>query len=199
MRKMSFLFMIMAVVAVWCLYSYVGTASADDAKRTYVGATKCKICHKKEESGAQFVKWEESAHASAYETLASPEAMEIGKKLEIEKPQESEKCLRCHVTAYGVEAELLGSKYSMEDGVGCESCHGAGGDYYKKKTMAAIVAGEIEADSVGLVRPTQETCKGCHNDKSPTFKGFDFDKYWAKIAHPWPEEYKKSLGVGGSR
>jgi hypothetical protein len=196
---MSFLFLILAVGAIWCLYSYVGTASADDAKRTFVGAAKCKTCHKKEESGAQFLKWQETRHAGAYATLASPEALEIGKKVGVEKPQESDTCLKCHVTGHGVAVELLGPKYAKEDGVGCESCHGAGGDYYKKKTMKAIVAGEIERASVGLARPTKETCEGCHNDQSPTFKGFDFEKYLEKIAHPWPEEYKKTLGAGGSK
>lgn len=198
MRKLSILFLSLAVAAVWCLYTYVDTASAEDAKRTYVGASKCKTCHKKEEAGAQFLKWQEGPHAKAYERLASPEALEIGKKVGVEKPQESDTCLKCHVTGHGVAAELLGTKYAKEDGVSCEGCHGAGGDYYKKKTMAGIVAGEIEAASVGLVRPSKETCEGCHNDQSPTFKGFDFDKYFAKIAHPWPEEYKKSLGAGGS-
>jgi hypothetical protein len=202
MRKLSILLLVVAVVAVWSLYSYVGTASAEDAKeeakRTYVGAAKCKTCHKKEAAGAQFVKWSESAHAGAFATLASPEALEIGKKVGVEKPQESDTCLRCHVTGHGVAAELLGTKYAKEDGVGCESCHGAGGDYYKKKTMAGIVAGEIDRTTVGLTRPTTETCEGCHNDQSPTFKGFKFDEYSKKIAHPWPDAYKASLS-GGAR
>ena len=38
----------------------------------------------------------------------------------------------------------------------------------------------------GLVIPTEETCTVCHNDGSPTFKGFDFAEYSAKIAHPNP-------------
>ena len=29
-------------------------------------------------------------------------------------------------------------------------------------------------------------CKKCHNSNSPNFKGFDFAKYSAKIAHPNP-------------
>ena len=38
----------------------------------------------------------------------------------------------------------------------------------------------------GLQIPDEKTCINCHNDKSPTFKGFDFDEYYAIIAHPNP-------------
>ena len=39
-----------------------------------------------------------------------------------------------------------------------------------------------------MVIPTAETCTVCHNDKSPTFKEFDFEKMAAKIAHANPEK-----------
>jgi hypothetical protein len=34
----------------------------------------------------------------------------------------------------------------------------------------------------------EKLCKTCHNEQSPTFKGFDFKKMWAEIAHPLPKE-----------
>lgn len=43
----------------------------------YVGISKCKICHKKEEKGAQFSKWEASSHAHSFETLKSEQASQI--------------------------------------------------------------------------------------------------------------------------
>ncbi len=156
----------------------------------FIGAAKCKTCHKKAEAGEQYPKWEASAHAGAYATLATDKAKEIAAAKGIENPQTADECLACHVTAHGVAAELLGPKYSVEEGVSCESCHGAGGNYYKKKTMASITSGEIEGASVGLVAPTEETCVACHNDKSPTFKGFDFAEYSEKIAHPIPDAKK---------
>ncbi len=156
----------------------------------FVGAAKCKTCHRKPESGEQYPKWEESRHSKAFQTLATDEAKAIAAERGIDNPQESAECLQCHVTAYDAPAELLGAKYSVEDGVGCESCHGAGGNYFKKSTMKSITAGEIEGSSVGLMTPDETTCTGCHNEKSPNFKGFDFDEYWAKIAHPIPEETK---------
>lgn len=156
-------------------------------QRTFIGVARCKMCHRKPDTGDQFGVWESSAHAKAYETLASDEAKAIGAKKGIENPQTADECLKCHVTGHGVAAEFLGPKYDIADGVGCESCHGPGGDYYKKATMEGVFKGEIEPASVGLVVPTEETCTGCHNEESPTFKSFNFDEMVKKIAHPVPK------------
>jgi hypothetical protein len=131
-----------------------------------------------------------SQHAKAYATLATPEALEVGKKLGVAEPQKDAKCLKCHVTGHGAPAALLGPKYNAAEGVSCESCHGAGGDYIKKSTMEGVTGGTIAAASVGLIHPDQKTCEGCHNDQSPSFKGFDYAKMKEKIAHPLPAELK---------
>ncbi|MDX1741161.1 MAG: cytochrome c family protein [Rhodothermales bacterium] len=166
----------------------VTVLAVDDAE--FIGAAKCKTCHRKEENGAQYPKWEEGPHAGAYATLGTAEAKELAAAQGIDDPQTADECLTCHVTAHGVAAELLGTKYSVEDGVSCESCHGAGGNYYKKKTMQSITSGEIDGATVGLVAPTEETCVSCHNEDSPTFKGFDYAEYSEKIAHPIPDAKK---------
>jgi hypothetical protein len=50
------------------------------------------------------------------------------------------------------------------------------------------------------VKGDKQTCLGCHNDTSPTWKadryttkdgkkvGFDYDQAWTKIAHPMPKK-----------
>jgi len=166
-------------------------------QRTFIGVARCKTCHRKPASGEQFRIWEESAHSKAYVTLASAEAKEIGAKKGIENPQTADACLKCHATGSGVAAEFLGPKHDIADGVGCESCHGAGQDYYKKSTMVLIYKGELDPVSVGLVVPTEATCKGCHNEESPTFKGFNFEESWKKIAHPTPEGGSGDAGDEG--
>lgn len=83
----------------------------------YIGAAKCKICHKLE-----YASWEGLDHAKAFENL---------------KPEEQTKaeCLRCHAT--GGKAEL--------PGVQCEACHGPGSEYKSVTVMkarpAAVAAG----------------------------------------------------------
>lgn len=189
MRKLSFVLLAMALIAFVGSSVLQSDATAGE-EHAYIGATKCKTCHKKPEVGEQFPLWEKSQHAQAYDTLASDEAKEIAKAKGIDNPQEADACLKCHVTGHGVKAELLGTKYDKTQGVTCESCHGPGGDYYKKKTMVAIMSGEIDGATVGLMMPDEKTCTKCHNDESPTFESFDFKEMSKKIAHPMPEEKK---------
>ncbi len=176
------------LVTACAAFVMVGAASAAD--HVFMGATKCALCHKTPEQGGQYVKWQSTEHAKAFATLATPEAKEVGKKLGVEDPQKDAKCLKCHVTGYGAPAAQLGPKYDPTEGVGCESCHGAGGDYVKKTTMEGVMSGTIAAASVGLVLPDQKTCEGCHNPQSPSYKPFDYEKMKAKIAHDMPAERK---------
>lgn len=158
----------------------------------YIGAKKCKPCHFTKKHGEQYGKWEAGPHAGAYDTLASQEALEIGKKLKLkEEPQKSGECLVCHVTAYGVADSLKAETLTLEEGVSCEACHGPGSEYKSMKVMKAITAGTQAREEVGLIKPTEEVCVGCHNKKSPVFKGFKFDEYFKQIAHPIPPPPKK--------
>ena len=50
-----------------------------------------------------------------------------------------------------------------------------------------VTAGEVKGVDYGLKDPDKKNCVSCHNEKSPTFKGFDFEKYVAQIAHPTPK------------
>jgi Cytochrome c554 and c-prime len=169
---------------------FVGVGAANAADHMFIGAAKCAMCHKTATQGEQYPKWQASPHAKAYETLAGDKAKEIAKAKGIADPQKAPECLKCHVTAAGVDAKLLGEKYAVTDGVECESCHGAGGDYSKMATMKGLISGTIDPKTVGFVLPDKATCEGCHNGQSPTFKEFDFDKMAAKIAHPIPAERK---------
>lgn len=174
---------VLVLFAVAFLASLAATALAEEY--SYVGVDGCKMCHKKEATGDQYGKWAAGPHAKAYEALGTDAAKEAAAKAGIEgNPQEAPECLKCHVTAAGVDAARLDKKYKVEDGVGCESCHGPGSEYKSMKTMKDLEA----AKAAGLVMPTAETCTGCHNDASPTFKGFDFETYAAKIAHPNPSK-----------
>jgi 3-hydroxyisobutyrate dehydrogenase-like beta-hydroxyacid dehydrogenase len=155
-----------------------------EAVRQYVGAAKCKVCHNSEAKGAQYAKWEASKHSKAYEVLASEEAIAAGKKLGVDNPQTSDQCLVCHVTGFAAPAEAKAESFDQTEGVGCEACHGPGSDYKSMKIMKDLDA----AMAAGLTMPNEETCKGCHNEKSPTFKEFDFAAASKIIAHPYPEK-----------
>jgi hypothetical protein len=152
----------------------------------YVGVKTCGICHKAEASGNQLAKWQASPHAKAFETLGTPTAKEAAKKLGIDDPQKSGKCLKCHSTAYNFTETVATDKIKDEDGVVCESCHGPGKKYMAK----SIMEDREKCIQNGMVYPATESCKLCHNSESPTFKGFDEKTYVEKIAHPDPRVKK---------
>lgn len=158
--------------------------AADATAHKYVGAEKCKMCHNAPAKGAQFTKWAASPHAGAWQTLASDEAKKVAAAKGIADPQKADACLECHVTAHGVAQERLTEKYKASDGVSCESCHGPGGDYWKME----IMKDRARSIAAGMIVPDENTCKGCHNPESPTFKGFDFAQALQKVAHPNPQK-----------
>lgn len=162
----------------------VHTYAQDSFK--YIGADKCKICHKKAADGEQYKIWSEGPHAKAMKTLTTAEAKKIGKEMGIADPAKDAKCTVCHSTFASIDAKLLDpkTKLTLDEGVSCESCHGPGSEYKSKKVMKDQKA----AMAAGMVIPDEKTCKGCHNAKSPTAKKFDFKKASAEIAHPIPKK-----------
>jgi hypothetical protein len=38
----------------------------------------------------------------------------------------------------------------------------------------------------GLILPTEEVCKTCHNEESPTYRPFNYEEKVKVIAHPDP-------------
>jgi hypothetical protein len=73
--------------------------------------------------------------------------------------------------------------------VGCESCHGPG-SLYRKVTIMSKSKYKTDPEGqrklaieAGLLIPDEATCTKCHNEKSPTFKGFNHEEYLAKIKH----------------
>jgi hypothetical protein len=159
----------------------------------YTGVKDCARCHKKELIGDQYGEWQKAAHSKAFQTLKSDEAIKIAKERGITTPpHETDDCVKCHATAHGVTAEMTAkAALKLTDGVQCESCHGPGADYRKKKIMSdrdkAIAAGMWEPGK------NEKICLACHNDESPTWdpaKGFDYKAAKKAIAHPIPEEVK---------
>jgi hypothetical protein len=175
MRKI--LILILAVVLTG---AYAVDTLAED--HAYIGLKKCSMCHKGAKKGEIFEAWKATAHANAYATLASDAAKAIGAEKGIENPQEADECLRCHVTGHGADAGLTAT-LDPNNGVTCESCHGAGADYKSMKIMKdrdAAIAG-------GMVADPKTMCASCHNEESPTFKPFVYEERWEAIKHARPD------------
>ncbi len=149
------------------------------AQNKYVGAAKCKMCHMSK--GKQYPIWSESKHSKAFELLKGEAALKIGKTKNVASPSTDAKCLKCHSTGGSIDASL-NAGITKEEGVSCETCHGAGSNY---KTPAIM---KVKADAAknGLLTANEKTCTKCHNAESPTFKGFNYATALAKISHKNP-------------
>jgi hypothetical protein len=165
------------------------TAAPSEPDNEYIGATKCKNCHQTAAAGNQYKTWTAMKHSQAYELLASEPAKNYAAARGIDDAQKSEKCLKCHVTAFGEPKERVKKGFKPEQGVQCEACHGPGNNHLKARFAAAGVSeGEVLAytvipDEEIIKKPTQATCLKCHNDESPGFKSFCFHERMAKIRH----------------
>jgi len=154
-----------ALFAIWAM-----SASAAEKKHEFVGAKKCKVCHK-----AEFKAWAETPHAKAFDKLSDEE-------------KKKSECVACHTTGTTAKGILL-------EGIQCEACHGAGKDYKSPKIMSkkkwkADPEGHLKmAIEAGLVYPPDEkVCQKCHHKEgNPNFKPFDFEKRKGKV-HPVPKK-----------
>lgn len=148
---------------------------------TYVGAAKCKICHRSEKQGKQFPIWEESTHSKSIAALSSSEAPARAKDMGVDNPTESPECLKCHAPLFEKAPEL------KEEGVTCEICHGPGSAYKKLSIMKSreesVKNGLILYDSPEAIK---KQCLSCHENAHG--KPFDFEAKWTKIKHPVPEK-----------
>ena len=161
MQKM----MVLIWVAFFSLVSVNSLYAAD-----YVGVKKCKMCHMK-----QFKSWEETRMSKTFDQLKPGVAAEAktAAGLDANKDFTTEaSCVGCH-TVNG-SAEFAG--------IQCEACHGPGSDYMKiMMTNRDYKKDELLAK--GLMAPTEEVCIKCHNEKSPFYKGFNYEEYVKKGTH----------------
>jgi len=168
------------------------------AANRYIGAKKCKSCHKADEVGNQYAAWESAAHSKAFETLASDEAKRVASEKGIADPQKADECVRCHTTAFGAEKAMIKRGFKPEMGVQCESCHGPGEAHMKARfdDAAAEVVDPKPAPDEIVTTPTKAACKECHNEESPTYKEFCFHDSSIKIGHLRPERAAEVAALG---
>src|SRR5574338_1151071 len=112
------------------------TSILSQSVNTFIGVESCGMCHKTEKQGSQLSIWQNSAHSKAFETLKTDTANQIAIEKGFSTPAvKTWECLKCHVTGYNLDATMLGKKFKVEDGVQCETCHGAGSAYKDIKVM----------------------------------------------------------------
>ena len=126
------------------------------ANAAYVGSAVCQSCHPDEHA-----RWAAHPHANALATLEAK-----GKARDAE-------CLRCHTTGAGKPGgfQLAGSAQPALANVGCESCHGPGGNHVGEgvRRKGTILKLSDKCGSCAIV----QICGGCHDAANDP--GFEFD------------------------
>lgn len=132
----------------------LGKVARLPARARYVGSGACRDCH----AQAHEI-WEGSRHARAMESLV---------RVGFDRDPE---CVSCHVVGYGDEGGFTRPGERPElDRVGCESCHGPGGEHVDR-------GGTRET----ITRGSPATCARCHQkDHDPHFEHAD---KWPAISH----------------
>lgn len=180
------------------IFTSMNVIAQDPPKHKFVGSKTCGMCHRKAKDGNQYKAWQKGKHSKAFETLKSKKSVKIAKDMGLKnKPHEAPECLKCHASGYNVDKKMKSRRFKVEDGVQCETCHGAGGDYKSMKIMKdhkkSVANGMKDfKDAKGKIdlAKVEENCRTCHNEESPTFKdhGFDFAKRWEEIKHLIPKK-----------
>jgi hypothetical protein len=148
----------------------------------YVGSGVCGECHLRRDTGSQYVAWMQSGHGRAYWELKTEWAKFLASIREeyadIQEPVAEWRCLKCHVTGAQDRHAGFAERFTEEEGVGCEACHGPGSAYIDPEVMTDR---DRFLENGGRV-PDERTCRTCHEDDR-----FHFDERLPKIAHPRPD------------
>jgi len=181
MRKIHIILIALVSGAIFLFVMQTNSLVAGELE--YVGNKKCMGCHRNE-----YKAWQQDYHAMALDDLKPGVKAEAKTKANLDPDKDystDASCLGCHSTGYGKPA-VEGAKL---ENVGCESCHGPASQYRKPKIMSKKKYKENPeaqhklAIEAGLIEPTEKVCLECHNDKSPTWKGFDYKKTIEEVNH----------------
>lgn len=171
-------------------------ASSAATDHDYIGSNRCRKCHAKE-----YASWSKTRMANSFDVLKPGERAEQKTAAGLDPAKDYTKvadCVRCHSTGFGEPGGFEDIESTPDlAGVGCESCHGAGGTYTKDGYMTLK---NKEYDKAKLVAAgltdtiSEDTCHRCHNADSP-FVGddyvFDFEANKAKGTHEkFPLKFK---------
>ena len=119
----------------------------------------------------EYVTWQKyDKHATAYKVLLEPRSKRIAANLGLKNAHEAKICLDCH--ADNIPENQRGPQFVLEDGVGCEACHGAGsGPWMGLHLGGSPHATNIENGLVPLEDPVVRAgiCHDCHHGDDDQF------------------------------
>jgi hypothetical protein len=147
-----------------------------DGQHRWVGVAGCAAmaCHHangpRGSKGSEYSTWAGyDKHANAFRVLFDPRSERMVRALYGPQAKASEEplCLKCHAMNDGSK-DNTGERFVLADGVGCESCHGAAGDWISTHYLDEFKVKSAEEKAKLGFRNTKDLlerarlCTGCH-------------------------------------
>ncbi|HXA09090.1 MAG TPA: multiheme c-type cytochrome [Chthoniobacterales bacterium] len=162
-------------IAVYLAGSLGATGSAAPLQTDqFVGAAGCKSssCHGGAgEKRSQYFTWvQQDFHGRAYAVLVDARSARMAETLSLPAAQTSERCTVCHSPLQSVAPARLAKTVRVDEGVSCESCHGAAGPWLRGHTRkdwsyaTRVTAGMHDLRNF-YVRAN--ACVACHQNLAP--------------------------------
>ena len=164
---------VLILALLWALAAPVsaGTPALFGGVATCAGST----CHGRPEGNGAVVRQDElahwqdpssqtGAHSRSYAALASARGARIANALGLGAATAAPACLGCHAT--NPAQAQRGPQFRLADGVGCESCHGAGGGWIASHyAVRGTHADNVAHGMIALDRPSVRAgvCLDCHS------------------------------------
>jgi hypothetical protein len=147
-----------------------------NARGVHEGVASCadSSCHSRQvDSGVvvrqnELITWQDPSspagvHSRAWRVLTQPRAQAIARRLGIGPAQNAKECLGCH--ADPAPANLRGARFRLDDGVGCEACHGGSSGWLAShRTVSGTHANNVANGMRALENPKVRAgvCLDCH-------------------------------------
>jgi hypothetical protein len=165
-----------------CIVMSASAAAAlpqnDDQLHNGVGSCGGSMCHGSPvQRGSnnvlqnEFATWTEADPLSrAYAVLKNQQSRDIARKLGLPNAHEADICLDCH--ADNVGAERRGENFVLDDGIGCEACHGGSGNWLASHDDPGVTHEDNVANGM---YPTHDAasraalCLSCHYGTADKF------------------------------
>jgi hypothetical protein len=161
-----------AAVAVYLAGSSAAEANAAPLRADqFIGAAGCKSssCHGGAgEKRSQYLTWvQQDFHARAYAVLINARSARMAEALSLPAAQTSDRCTVCHSPFQSIAPARLAKAAQADEGVSCENCHGAAGQWLrghtrKDWTYAMRVGAGMRDLRNFYVRAN--TCVACHQN-----------------------------------
>lgn len=181
-----------------CLFIIVPAIATEKEPFTPLGAPSCAsaACHNQNlGKGIPFSEYSTwttyDPHHKAYESLFSPRSDRMVKNLyntETGSAASTQLCLNCHASNQG-KSEHAGSGFTLTEGLGCESCHGAASGYLSehysvkfKKMSSQEKEKEFGLTNTKDLSSRNKMCADCHVGNAK--KGMDVNHDLIAAGHP---------------